>query len=385
MTAPSSETPCSAAPSRHPSPDAPPPTSPAMGERILATWAEGSLLCAPPDDPRAEVRLLGVGESSAAWELRPREQQTLIVRVPRDPAAPAAPRSAEAAALTQLRHVGDIVPVAVAVHDDPATSPLGVPVLVTTAQPGRILPPARWTPEHLRAHARTLARLHTVAMPGRGTLRLGPDPLADVTPGPLPLLPEARAALEGQCRRAPEVITREGLAPLVDAALAVVERVDELAGPCAEFVVAHGDLCATNVVWESDAEAGALGARPRFIDLEWARADDPARDLEILAGPIHVDPWYLPGDKQTWRLLVEEYVRAGAQARGAQTPHPSDLAERCEELLLRMRGWEAYERTSMLLHVATRASSDPMHARLLPTLREAVTARLALHPADRSH
>ena len=137
----------------------------------------------------------------------------------------------------------------------------------------------------------------------------------------------------------------------------------------AASALCHGDLCATNILWEH----GAGGPTARYIDFEWAQGDDPARDLAILGGAVHGGPWYVPLAEEQVAAFVEEYVRA----RGELGEVPAGIAD-VGALRERMRAWTAYERTAMLVHVASRAATRASHRQVLPVLQGTLAAELGL-------
>ncbi|MCG7427859.1 phosphotransferase [Helcobacillus sp. ACRRO] len=375
----------------------PDPTSPALGERLAEAWADGSLIPvgpapaaelpasehpAPKLPPAERVRadLVGTGESYAAWRLSAPGTDPVTVRVPLTDAAV----GLEFPALRLVQeHAPQAGPAPLAAHPDGATSPIGVPCAVTGFVPGEVLSPQGWTPAHLAAHARLLARLHTIALPGRGALPV-------LAPGPFSLEAEAASVFAWWEEHHPEALAlpgdpagsagADGTRRILDRALAFCSRIDRDAGLTSDFVLSHGDLCATNVVWshsehpspERDRTAAPGTPVPGFIDFEWAQADDRARDLAIIGGAVHGGPWYVPMDDAAVRAFVAEYVRESESLTDAAAPLDAD------HLLLRRDGWVAYERTAMLLHCSARASvGNELHRRVLPGLRERLSAFLA--------
>lgn len=366
------------------------PASAAMGELLAQTWSEGTLMLPLREDAspvrlpgmhksvlpaslsgRARVTLAGVGERFAAWRVIPQENASVIVRIPHvTPAELHQDLAHEIAALTLIP--ADIGPEPIAVHDDAATSPLGHPYLVTSEMPGTAASPEAWTGAHLRSHAEHLARLHTVPAPGRGPVSLGTDPWTAVAPGPQHLLPEVDEEIESWSLAHGAVIAEHGLAPLLEAAREVVAAADAEIARLDGFVLAHGDLCSTNILWDgTDEVTGA--PRVQYIDFEWAQGDDPARDLAILGGAVHGGPWYVPLTEEQVDAFVQAYVRA----RGEHGDVP-DSASDVASLRHRMRAWTAYERSAMLVHVASRASTRASHRRVLPMLRGTLAEELGV-------
>lgn len=377
----------------HAPPVAPDPVSAAMGERLQEAWRTGTLVLPMRDDHspvrlpglhksvlppslsgRARVSLVGVGERFAAWRLTPQENASMIVRIPHvDPAELHQSLSHEIAALTLIP--AEVGPDPIAFHDDAATSPIGHPYVVATDMPGSAAAPETWTPDHLAAHAEHLAHLHTVPAPRRGPVSLGEDPWAQLPSGPPSLLGEVEQLVEQWRQRHAAVIAEHHLEPFLEAALAAVAGIEPEIAAMADgggFVLAHGDLCATNVLW-SHPEAGDDQPVVRYIDFEWAQADDPARDLAIIGGPVHGGPWYVPMDEQQVAGFVDRYVRARAE-HGGVPPSVADVPA----LRRRMDAWTAYERTAMLVHVASRASTRVVHQRVLPRLRSTLAAFLGI-------
>lgn len=364
------------------------PASTAMGELLAEAWREGTLVLPLREDAsplrlpglhksvlpaslsgQARVTLAGVGERFAAWRVIPQQNAPVIVRIPHvTPAELHQDLAHEIAALTLLP--AEVGPEPIAVHDDPATSPIGHPYVVTSEIPGTAASPATWTGAHLQAHAGHLALLHAVPAPGRGPVSLGTDPWAAVAPGPQHLLPEVEAEIESWQLAHGAAIQEHGIGPLLEAARAEVAAVDGEIAQLDGFVLAHGDLCATNILWHGiDQATGAPGVQ--YIDFEWAQGDDPARDLANLGGAVHGGPWYVPLAEEQ----VDDFVRAYVRARGERGELPASVSD-AASLRRRMRAWTAYERSAMLVHVASRASTRSTHARVLPTLRRTLAATL---------
>lgn len=347
------------------------PVSPAMGEQLVAAWRTGAM--APPAVLSGPVRveLAGVGERFAAWRVLPVQRAPLIVRIPHvAPDELHQDLDREIAALGMLP--AGVGPEPVAVHAEAETSPLGHPYVVTTEVPGSAVAPSAWTEAHLRSHAEHLAHLHTVTAPGRGPVRRGPEPWAAVPAGPQRLLPEVEGEVASWQAQHGAAIREHGLSPLLESALEVVAAVEGQIRQLDGFVLAHGDLCATNIMWDGRAERNGA-PRVRFIDFEWAQGDDPARDLSSLGGAVHGGPWYVPMTEEQ----VTEFVGAYVQARGARGEVPASVAD-VASLRERMRAWTAYERTAMLVHVASRAATRAAHRRVLPVLRGTLAAALGI-------
>lgn len=360
-----------------------------MGERIAAAWSAGTLVLPLRDADHpvrlpglsrsvlpasltgtARVALAGVGETFAAWRVVPPEHPPLIVRVPhRDPAELHQPLAAEVAALTLAPP--EVGPEPVAVQEDATDGPLGLPYVVTTEVPGTAAAPRTWTDAHLLAHARLLARLHAVPAPGRGPLRLGEDPWAGVPTGPASLLGEVEQEVARWRERAAAALAEQRLEPFLEVLLERVADIEAEVAALDGFVLAHGDLCATNVLWSR----GAMEQEPhvRFIDFEWAQGDDPARDLAILGGTVTGGPWFVPMDEQATAGFVEAYVRE----RPRHGELPASVAD-LPSLRRRMRAWTAYDRTALLVHLAHRGPRTTAARRALGELRSTLSVELGI-------
>src|SRR5699024_1335811 len=288
----------------------------ATGEAILAAWWDGRLIGEPDwpgsTGPRVRsgdtrVELLGVGESCAAWHLAIAGGPGLTVRVTtRDPGDMPRPIAQEAAALPYVP-VGSGPRLIAAGLDDGPTNPLRSPYLVLTHQPGRVLAPQDWRPAHLRAHAAGLARLHRDRYDGRGEFGTADDPLAELMPGPMSLLAVFDATTDWWREHQPAASADTTVAAIVPAARAVCAAADPVFAELGAYTFVHGEPVATNVLWEQDR-----ADRCHYIDFEWAQVDDPARDLAIVGGPVHVGPWYLPLDDAAVDTLLDDYLAEAA-------------------------------------------------------------------------
>ncbi|ASK65747.1 serine kinase [Brachybacterium avium] len=347
------------------------PVSPAMGELLVEAWRSDAL--APPAmlSGPVQVALAGVGERFAAWRVLPAHHAPLIVRIPHvAPEELHQDLDREIAALTLLPP--GVGPQPIAVHAEAGTSPLGHPYVVTTEIPGAALAPRAWTATHLRSHAELLARLHTVAAPGRGPVSPGTQPWTAVPASPPSLLSEVEGEIASWQTLHGAAIREHGLSPLLEAALEAVAAVEGQIQHLDGFVLAHGDLCATNIMWDGRDEPAAL-PRVQYIDFEWAQGDDPARDLASLGGTVHGGPWYVPMSE----VRVAEFVDAYVQARTVHGPVPASVTD-VHSLRERLRAWTAYERTAMLVHVASRAATRASHRRVLPVLRGTLAETLGI-------
>lgn len=363
-----------------------------MGERILEAWHEGTLVLPlqhsgePVQLPgqhrdaplptaltgSAHVRQLGAGERFVAWLLEPEENAPLVVRIPHvAPGELTQALSREIAALTVIP--AGVGPSAVAVHDQAEHSPLGLPYAVVSYLPGRVLAPSAWTPQHVLAHARRLAQLHTVLAPARGPVTPGPDPWSEVPPGGQDLLTEVEQLVSQWRDEHADVIARADLDPLLDAVLDRVAQIAPQVSALESVSLTHGDLCATNILWPQTPSAPEVPVGPVFIDFEWAQADDPARDLAILGGSVHGGPWYVPMTDDQVKAFVHEYARERAQLG----PAPDALVDP-DALRERMRAWTAYERGAMLVHIAACVSEQGRHQQVLPVLRDTLARELGV-------
>jgi hypothetical protein len=337
---------------------------------------------------------------------------TLLVRIPWH--EPAHPLADELAALTQLPP--GVGPEPLALHDDAEDEPARASRTWSRLPIPGPDPRARrqWTrdPTWL-AHAERLAQLHRVTTPGRGPMTLGAKiPWKRMEPGRLSLLdlfaadtqsrrsrPCSTWRAEAQpCCGPPQNALRSGRLP----------SSRDLEG----FVLSHGDLCATNIVWEegrgettpsSGAPTSRSGAPlprsgptlprstpqvPRFIDFEWAMGDDPARDLAIIGGPVHGGPWYVPLAEEDIEDFMGSYLHARTRLDDAselprlegQTPLLPARTLDPAGLRARRDAWEVFEKTAMLLHVAGRVAerraADDHYSTALPILRDTLRARL---------
>ncbi|MFC0673682.1 aminoglycoside phosphotransferase family protein [Brachybacterium hainanense] len=312
-------------------------------QALEQAWRSGVLIpgaAAPGAQARVRIGRLGRGESFEAWEIRPEHGPALTVRVPwRDPQQQVAAMAREQ---QMLRYVpAGIGPRALALHAEAARSPIGAPCLVTTHVPGRVLAPRDWSEEHLHTHARLLARLHREPQAAPRSPSWSEETSSLFAGWSAQLAAEDPHALAPVLTLAQEICARA--APMIDAA--------------PRRALCHGDLCATNIVWD--------GERCAYIDFEWAMVDDPARDLAIIGGRVHGGPWYVPMDEDRTIGFVREHLRALGGS-----------AEDEDGLRGRMRAWTAYERSAMLMHLAERAGESAFHAGVLPGLRDRLTAEL---------
>jgi aminoglycoside phosphotransferase (APT) family kinase protein len=246
------------------------------------------------------VRRLGAGETYEAWHVHAGDED-VVVRVVRRPVADMPrPMADEFGMLAHVPAGFGPRPVLL----DESTELLGRPFMVITFVPGRIVPPAGWTPELLAAHARRLAHLHRDSRPG-GAL------VAD----------HFRDSLAWWTGHHPDIVAQ--VAHLVPLVAAFVRPVP----PAPRHTLVHGDAVVTNILVDG---AGT----PRYVDWEWAGFGDPAQDLALLGGPIAAAPWYVPLGPAALDHFLATY----------RTVHDD------ETLHLRRAAWEVCERFFTSLH-----------------------------------
>lgn len=374
---------------------APEAGAPEMGELLAEAWSSGVLVLPQRDEGSpvrlpglhksvlppsltgpAEVSLEGMGEHFAAWRVSPHQNAPLIVRIPHVDLAEL-PWGLEHEIAALFLSPSGVGPEPIAVETGSAGSPIGRPYVVTSCMPGRALPPSAWTEEHLRAHARLLAALHMVPAPGRGPVQMGKRPWRGIPRDAPSLLAEVEEAADTWRTDRRDLLKEHRLKPLLKAAIAQVAAVEPQIRALDGFVLAHGDLCATNILW---ASGSAPLPSPRYIDFEWAQGDDPARDLAIIGGRAHAGPWYVPMDEVQVDGFVGAYVeerRRLAAERGLPDGVPESASD-IGALRDRMRAWTAYERTGMLVHLASRARESALHRDAFGQLRETLAVELGV-------
>lgn len=306
------------------------PAQPEFGTQLVALAAEQpELLGLLHADPSAQLRLMGVGESYAAWALQgaptalPEEVRAsgagaLAVRVPHRAEAEL-PRGMEAEFIALGMAPPGVGPVPVCLTAA-AETPFGRSLLVQSVVPGRVVPDSSWTPALLVSHARQLAALHARRYAAHGALDVAPsEHRSELSPHQI-----LRDALTYWENTRPDLLeeTAAGklaglMEPFLYAAAPAFEGI--------EFALVHGDSCAANILVD--------GGQVRYVDWEWSEIGDPARDLALLGAPFGASPWYLKLDPQRELTLVSAYVAAGGAAGN----------DNLERLLARRRVHEVIE------------------------------------------
>lgn len=363
--------------------------------RLRAAAEAGRIRGVPPGPVR--LRRLGAGESYAAWLLCSGNKER-VVRIPRRP-LDQLPRSmaAEFAALEQVPPDLGASAVAIALEtgsggigddgpDGPGGSggpdnPLGIPYMVTTYVPGRVLAPGDWRPEFAAPLAVQIARLHLAlsTVSGESALPGAPTQLPTASQ-------EGETLLSWWREHHPRTLLDPRVVALLDPWRRALGRFDHAFEGALTHPLIHGDAVLTNIVFDA---AGV----PRLIDFEWAGPGDPAKDLALIGGAITGGPWYAPMERTEVTAFVSEYARcvqrlseesaqtgAVPQARSCSgdpmawrtDAHATDP----QALLARRDAWELLDRLPNLLYCLSRAEESPRHACWADDLSTGLSAAL---------
>lgn len=277
------------------------------------------------------IRLLGQGESYAAWLLAEDGASPLVVRVARRALNDLPrPMAEEFAALRMVPH--DIGPSPIVLADR-AENALGAPYMVTSYVPGRERPPVEWSDALLSAHAAQLARLHERTFDRCGPVTVAPERRSST----LSLVERFSSSLAWWRAARPDVMSDPEVARLLPRAEAFVAAAAPAFERLDRFALVHGDLIVTNILVD---DAGT----PRYVDWEWSEIGDPAHDLAMLGGHVASRPCYLSLDRGRIRSLLAAYLRHAASRED----------ETLDSLETRHGAWEVFDRFFCALHFRTR-------------------------------
>jgi putative homoserine kinase type II (protein kinase fold) len=260
-------------------------------------------------------------------------------------------------------------------------NPLGIPYMVTTYVPGRVLAPGDWRPEFAAPLAVQIARLHLAlsTVSGESALPGAPTQLPTASQ-------EGETLLSWWREHHPRTLLDPRVVALLDPWRRALGRFDPAFEGALTHPLIHGDAVLTNIVFDP---AGV----PRLIDFEWAGPGDPAKDLALIGGAITGGPWYAPMERTEVTAFVSEYARcvqrlseesaqtgAVPQARSCSGDpmawRPDAHATDPQALLARRDAWELLDRLPNLLYCLSRAEESPWHARWADDLSTGLSAAL---------
>jgi aminoglycoside phosphotransferase (APT) family kinase protein len=279
------------------------------------------------------VRLLGQGESYAAWLVEAGGAAPVVVRIARRSLEDLPrPMADEFAALGQVPR--DIGPSPILL-DQSGASPLAAPYMVTSFVPGRVRPPEQWSEALLSAHAAQLAQLHERSFDRCGAITQPPERRSPT----LSLIERFSSSLAWWQASHPAVVRDADVARLLPRVEAFVVAARPAFERLHRFALVHGDLIAPNILVD---EAGV----PRYVDWEWAEIGDPVQDFALLGGHVASSPDYLPLERGRIRSLLEAYLRRAGERE-----------DTVDSLEIRHGAWEVLDRFFCSLHFRTRRGS----------------------------